>query len=65
MVTYGTTAVLVIRSSFQLAYETVLKQPKISSIIKTDCYVDDLLTDSDNLEKTTKFYLIIMNYEIC
>ncbi|KAH1028459.1 hypothetical protein HUJ05_001813 [Dendroctonus ponderosae] len=50
-VTYGTasTSFLAIRSLRQLGIDSEASSPEISTIIKDDIYVDDLLTGSDDL----------------
>ncbi|XP_072398107.1 uncharacterized protein [Diabrotica undecimpunctata] len=52
-VTYGTAAAsyLVIRCLFQLAAENESKNPKLANIIRSDFYVDDLLSGADSVEE--------------
>lgn len=54
--TYGTTAAsfLAVRCLFQLADENAEKHPKLANIIKTDFYVDDLLSGADDLEEAAQ-----------
>lgn len=51
-VTYGTSSAsyLAIRSLFQLGIECETSSPLISSIIKNDFYVDDLLTGANSID---------------
>ncbi|KAJ8975720.1 hypothetical protein NQ317_004184 [Molorchus minor] len=55
-VTYGTTAAsfLAIRCLFQLADENSEKYPKLANIIRTDFYVDDLLTGADEVDEAAE-----------
>ncbi|KAK9712252.1 hypothetical protein QE152_g24987 [Popillia japonica] len=52
-VTYGTTAApfLAIRCIWQLAEENKHEHPALANIIKSDFYVDDLLTGADDIEE--------------
>lgn len=52
-VTYGTTAApfLAIRCLWQLAEDNKYEHPTLAEIIKSDFYVDDLLTGADDLEE--------------
>lgn len=55
-VTYGTTAgsFLAIRCLFHLAEENKKLYPKIANIIKTDFYVDDLLSGANTIDEASQ-----------
>nr|CAH7734117.1 unnamed protein product [Callosobruchus chinensis] len=60
-VTYGMAAAsfLAIRCIFQLADENLSTHPNIARIMKSDFYVDDLLTGADTIESATRISEVI------
>lgn len=66
-VTYGTTSApfLSIRVLQQLADDEEQSYPLASKVLKTDTYVDDVITGADNLEEAFELYAQLFNLLKC